>query len=152
MTVIRASVQEDWIDFNGHMRDAYYMLVISWANDAIMDELGLDDAYRRSNRRSMYNIDTRIRYLKEAKLDEPLIARMRMLDADDKRWHLHTILSNEETGAELAVNESILCHVAQDGPQAIAFPEAIARSVAGRLKADAGPLPALRCEGVQLRR
>jgi acyl-CoA thioesterase FadM len=31
------SVLPDWVDYNGHMNDTYYVLVFSQATDAFMD-------------------------------------------------------------------------------------------------------------------
>ena len=37
-------VQSDWIDYNGHMQDAYYGLVFSHGVDALLEEVGFDRA------------------------------------------------------------------------------------------------------------
>src|SRR5699024_6511063 len=34
-------VREDWIDYNGHLSEAYYVLVFGFATDTAMDALGL---------------------------------------------------------------------------------------------------------------
>ena len=36
----RTPVQEDWVDYNGHLRDAYYLLIFSYATDALMERIG----------------------------------------------------------------------------------------------------------------
>ena len=36
----RATVKPDWLDYNGHMNEAYYVLVFSNATDAFMDYAG----------------------------------------------------------------------------------------------------------------
>ena len=48
----RTRVDAQWIDYNGHMRDAFYSLVISLATDDLMDQLGMDAAYRAATRHS----------------------------------------------------------------------------------------------------
>ena len=35
MVMFETLVPREWIDFNGHMRDAYYMLCVASANDSI---------------------------------------------------------------------------------------------------------------------
>ena len=32
----------EWIDYNGHLRDAYYAVILSDVTDAFMDRIGLD--------------------------------------------------------------------------------------------------------------
>ena len=46
LPVYCATIESGWIDYNGHLRDAYYGLVASYAVDDVMDYLGLDAAYR----------------------------------------------------------------------------------------------------------
>jgi hypothetical protein len=48
--IYHASIQPEWIDYNGHLRDAHYTLVASYAADALMDYLGLDAEYRQRTR------------------------------------------------------------------------------------------------------
>ena len=44
----RTTVQEDWVDYNGHLRDAFYLLIFSYATDALMERIGLDAASLRA--------------------------------------------------------------------------------------------------------
>ncbi len=44
----RSTVRPEWIDYNGHMSEAYYSLVFGHATDALMAETGLGPAYRES--------------------------------------------------------------------------------------------------------
>ena len=42
LTTYTTQVQPAWVDYNGHLRDAFYLLIFSYATDALMDILGLD--------------------------------------------------------------------------------------------------------------
>ncbi|MBV9724825.1 MAG: thioesterase family protein, partial [Gammaproteobacteria bacterium] len=44
--IYATAIQPEWIDYNGHVRDAYYALIVSVAIDALMDRIGLDEGYR----------------------------------------------------------------------------------------------------------
>lgn len=153
MLVLRRTCPGSWVDFNGHMRDAYYVLLVSFANDRTMEELGMGPRYLSSRGRTLYNLDTRTRYLKEAHGGDPLRVEMRLLGADAKRLHLHSMIRHDETDAPLAAVEAVLLHVNQaQGPRAEAFPDDIAALVAARLARDAGPAPEVRTGGVGLTR
>lgn len=152
MLELRRVCPADWVDFNGHMRDAYYVLLVSFANDQTMDELGMGPRYLSSTGRTLYNVDTRINYLKEAHEGDTLLVRMRLIDSDAKRLHLHSEILNETTGAPLAVNESVLLHVDQaGGPRAESFPPDVAALVGARRARDGDPT-LRRVGGVGLRR
>jgi acyl-CoA thioester hydrolase len=43
--VYETPILAEWIDYNGHLRDAYYGLIFSQSTDALMDRIGLT-AYR----------------------------------------------------------------------------------------------------------
>ena len=153
MLILRRTCPGSWVDFNGHMRDAYYMLLVSFANDRTMDELGMGPRYLAAEGRTLYNLDTRVRYLKEAHGGDPLRVEMRLLDADDKRLHLHSTIRRDDTDAPLAAVEAVLLHVNQSaGPKAEPFPPGVAERVKARLARDAGPAPDFRAGGVGLRR
>lgn len=153
MLILRRTCPGSWVDFNGHMRDAYYVLLVSFANDQTMDELGMGPRYLAARGRTLYNLDTRTRYLKEAHGGDPLRVEMRLIDADDKRLHLHSMIRRDDTEAPLAAVEAVLLHVNQAaGPKAEPFPDDIASLVRARLERDAGPAPEIRTGGVGLRR
>ena len=37
LTTYTTQVQPAWVDYNGHLRDAFYLLIFSYATDALMD-------------------------------------------------------------------------------------------------------------------
>ena len=40
-------VLPEWIDYNGHMNVAYYVLAFDHATDAFLDYVGLDQTYKK---------------------------------------------------------------------------------------------------------
>ena len=122
--VYEAHVKEEWVDYNGHMRDAYYALLFSLAVDGVQDAVGLDAAYRQGTRCTMYVVEMHNFYLREVKLHDPLRIESRVLDCDSKRYHLHQTMLHE--GRLAATCESLQLHVSQAGtPKAAVFPESI---------------------------
>ncbi len=64
----REAVRAEWIDYNGHLSEAYYVLVFGHATDALMDEIGLDADYRQRSGCSLYTVEAHVRYLRESEL------------------------------------------------------------------------------------
>ena len=124
--VYKTRVASDWVDYNGHMRDAYYGLVFSYAIDALMVELGMDETYRTEVKGTLYVIEMHQFFLKEAHEGVDLKVAARLLDADHKRLHVRFEMLHGETGDRLAVQETLQLHVIQGGePQSAAFGEAV---------------------------
>ena len=78
-------VLAEWTDYNGHLRDAYYLLIFSYATDALMDHLGLDSAGREASGHSLFTLEVHLNYLHEVKQGEPVEVRTQLLAHDRKR-------------------------------------------------------------------
>lgn len=137
----RAQIQPEWIDFNGHVRDAYYSLAASYAIDEIMDHLGMDAAYRERTHCTLYTLEFHIHYLREVKGSDDLSVTSAVLDCDRKRIHLACRLDCTRLGPEAAATaDCMLLHVHQgETVRAAPFPEDIAARLAA-LKACAPPV------------
>jgi acyl-CoA thioester hydrolase len=121
----RGTVLHEWVDYNGHLRDAYYLLVFSMATDALMDMIGLDAAGRAASGHSMFTLESHINYLLEVKQATPIEVRTQILGVDAKRMHLYHSLYAEGTDTLLSVNEQMQLSVDMSGPRASPFPPGV---------------------------
>lgn len=136
MFLYETTVQPDWIDYNGHMRDAFYGLVFSFAVDGVQDAVGLDEAYRTATNCTIYLLEHHCFYLSEVKLGAPLRVESRVIGCDAKRFHLHQTMLSE--GRVSSVCEFMELHVSQDGtPHAAEMPDAIQARLRDALLSDA---------------
>ncbi len=131
----RERVQPDWIDYNGHLNEAYYLLIFSHATDAVMDAIGLDDAARRCTGRSLYTLETHISYLAEVAAGAEVRVTSRLLDLDEKRFHLFHAMYDCADDRLLAEAECMLLHVDMTGDASGARAAPFAPEVAARLQA-----------------
>ena len=131
LPVYRTPILDEWIDFNGHLRDAYYGLVLSYATDAMMDHLGLDAAYRERTRCTLYTLEVHIHYLHEVKRSDELEVRITILDSDRKRIHVACGFGCPRVAGPVAAAEAMLLHVHQgEKPSSAPFPAEIAERIA----------------------
>jgi acyl-CoA thioesterase FadM len=122
----RATIQPEWIDYNGHLRDAYYGLVASYAVDEVMDRLGLDAAYRERTHCTLYTLEVHLHYLHEVKSSDDLTVSSLILDFDRKRMHVGCRFACSWVSEPVATAEMMLLHVHQgDKPGAAPFPDAV---------------------------
>ena len=137
----RTVVAPEWIDFNGHLRDAYYVVALSLAVDALMDRLGLDAAYRARTRCTLYSLEMHMHWLHEVMTGEELTIDARILAADRKRLHVGMDVRIARYPGPVATADFMLLHVQQGGkPTSAAFPPQIVAAIAA-LKAADGPQP-----------
>jgi acyl-CoA thioester hydrolase len=136
------TVRAEWVDYNGHLRDAFYMLIFSFATDLLIDLIGLPDAVRKERRRSIYTLEAHLNYLHEIKEGAQVRVDMRVLGHDAKRLHLYFEMFSGNGDEPVAAGEQMLLHVDTSGPRAAAFDRDIDARVRELADAHAGLPPA----------
>lgn len=117
----QTEVGAEWIDYNGHLHDAGYAIVLSEANEALLAHLGLSEAYRAATGRAMYTVESHIRYLAEARRGDLIEAVSLLVSADAKRLRVHTVLRRDD-GVQVATGEYLYLHVDQAAGGVTAMP------------------------------
>ena len=140
--IYECPVQPEWIDYNGHLRDAFYVLIVSAATDVLMDRIGLDAAYRARTHCTLYTVEMHVHYLDEVKASDTALVDVRLLGVDHKRIHAAFDLRRAGVTAVAAVVELMLLHVRQEDAAAASapFPPEVSAALA-RLQAEAGAAP-----------
>ena len=105
------TVKPAWIDYNGHMQDAYYGLVFSYAVDAFQDWVGFDAAYRTATDCTIYLVEEHKYFLREVKESDPLAVQISVLGVSQKVFHLHCVM--QSGGHDVAISELMEMHVCQ---------------------------------------
>ena len=121
LTTWSGVVQPEWVDYNGHLRDAYYLLLFSYATDGLMGRLGLDEAGRKATGHSFFTIEAHINYVQEVKSDVAVEVRTQILGHDRKRLRVYHSLHRAGTQTLLAANEQMLVNVDMTGPFSTPF-------------------------------
>jgi len=123
----RATLKPDWIDYNGHLRDAYYVVAMSLAVDEVMDHLGLDAHYRERTRCTLYTLELHIHYLHEIKATDELRVATSVLDYDAKRIQAACDFLCPRIDGPAASADLMLMHVHQgEKPAGAPFPAEVA--------------------------
>ncbi len=115
LSLHRAIVRKEWVDYNGHLNDAYYMVIFSQATDAFIDYIGMDDAARRATKTSIYTLEGHINYLLEVKEGQEVEIRTRLIRHDAKRMQLYHEMFRHDVADPVAAAEFMLLHVETTG-------------------------------------
>ncbi|MER7395093.1 thioesterase family protein [Streptomyces sp. NPDC000151] len=146
LPLFRQSVKDEWIDYNGHLSEAYYVLVFGFATDALMAGTGLGPEYREASGCSLYTVEAHVRYLLEVDRDAELVVRTTVLGVDAKKVRfLHEMFVGDTDGAPVATEELFALHVDRTTGRSAPLPEA----VRDRLTALTGPAPEWAGRGIR---
>ena len=131
--IYRDTVRDEWIDYNGHLSEPFYVMVFGFATDHLMEVVGMDERYRTETGCSLYTVEAHVRYLREVAARSELTVTTQVVSVDGKKLRF----CHEMTvGDKLVATEELLAlHVAH--ARAAPVPD----DVAARLRRYQRPVP-----------
>jgi acyl-CoA thioester hydrolase len=152
--IYSTAVDPAWIDYNGHLRDGYYGVIMSLACDALMDQLGIHEGYRRETGCTLFTLEQHQHFLHEVKGSDRVDVRVRILAADRKRMHAAFDFYCDRYADPVAAGEMMLLHVHQGETTGSApFPAPIMSAIEAMVSATAGiAAPAPGSRRIELRK
>ncbi|NVK17299.1 MAG: thioesterase family protein [Methylocystaceae bacterium] len=107
----KETVKKDWIDYNGHMNVAFYVLAFDHATDAVLEKVHMGPAYRHSEEKSIFVVESHVTYEGEVMERDGLEIQSYILGYDQKRLHLFHEMFSSTTKQKCATNEIMALHV-----------------------------------------
>ena len=125
----RGTVLPEWIDHNGHLNLAYYVVLFDQATDLLFDELGLGLDYRNRENSGTFVVETHNRYERELLVGERVRIATQIVGADDKRLYLaHEMFRLE--GERAATQELMFLHIDLGARRVAPFPPELKARIA----------------------
>ncbi len=118
-------VPASWIDFHGHMSEAYYLLTMSEASEPFFDYIGCDPAYRSAGS-SLYSVSWRLDFHSEVHKGDRLDVDTILLERDSKRMHVLNQVWRPDCAEAVATGEQIFLHVDTTAGRATDMPDKLA--------------------------
>ena len=131
-------VLPEWIDYNGHMNVAYYVLAIDKAMDDIFDQLGMGLSMVQQRRMGPMALVNQIHYLDELLEGQEFVCDLQVLDADHKRMHYVVTMQHLAKGTVAAVFEGLSINVDLEARRSTPYPEDIRARLEAVRQAHAG--------------
>ncbi|MDQ3156335.1 MAG: thioesterase family protein [Actinomycetota bacterium] len=123
----RELVRPEWIDYNGHLSEAYYVLVFGHATDAVMEQVGLGEDYRERTSASLFTVEAHIRYVDQVSEGEELEIRSAVVGAGPKLLHVwHEMWAADRIRA---TEEILGAHVNTSAGRSTPFPNEVAAQI-----------------------
>jgi acyl-CoA thioester hydrolase len=141
LALTRSKVLPEWIDYNGHMNVAFYVLAFDKALDSFCERYDLSLEYMKRENGSTFVLEAHVTYLQEVLQGDPLHFTLQLLDVDAKRLHYFMRMYHADNGFLAATSEQqLMVHVNMaDRRVAPMAAETLARLEA--LKAEHAKLP-----------
>jgi acyl-CoA thioester hydrolase len=158
----RATIEPGWIDYNGHLNVAYYVLLFDRALDEMLDRFGLGPAYRQQHGCSVFVGEHHVIYDREVLAEARVVIDGRILDVDGRRLVVFQDMRAEygesgEGAAEgerdrrpVATCESLCAHVDLASRRSVPWPAPI-REHLDRGRAGASNRPGRAGRAIRLR-
>ncbi len=121
--LLDTTIKEEWIDFNGHMNMAYYVLLFDQALTNFLDSLDLGLNYVRASGKSLFALENHVTYQHELKQNDPVCVHFQLLDVDSKFIHYFMRLFHKDHPVASATMEQISLHVNMESRIPARFPE-----------------------------
>ncbi|HBD22800.1 MAG TPA: 4-hydroxybenzoyl-CoA thioesterase [Oceanospirillaceae bacterium] len=106
MRTLETTIIKDWIDYNDHLNEAYYLVIFSQATDALQTHLGMTVETIKATGFTLFTVATQLRYLQEIGLGENVYVTTQLLEHDSKRLRIFHTLYNDQHEA-LATAEKL---------------------------------------------
>jgi acyl-CoA thioester hydrolase len=133
----RGEVRPEWIDHNGHLNLAYYIVLFDYATDMLFDAIGLGLDYRRETGQGTFVAETHTVYRRELLVGERVRVATQILAADDKRLHLAHEMFRLDDGECAAMQELMYLHVSLSQRRVVPFPPNLRQRVTAAADAHA---------------
>jgi acyl-CoA thioester hydrolase len=135
----REAIRPEWLDYNGHMNLAYYVLLFDHASDQLFASLGIDETYLQSAGHSVFAAESHIIYESEMHLGDIAEITSFVIAADQKRLHVAHEMRRTTGPARCALQEIMFLSINMTTRRTAPWPSPIATTLQSALSPQPHP-------------
>jgi acyl-CoA thioester hydrolase len=132
--ICAGTVRPEWIDINGHMNVAYYVLAFDLAVDALWTRFGITEEHIETTQGSTFAVESHITYKRELKEAEPYRVTAQIIAYDEKRVHQFQRMYHAEENYLAATAEWMNLYVDLRTRKVARWPDSILQEFAKLVK------------------
>lgn len=140
LVVTEGVVLPEWIDVNGHMNVAYYVLAFDRAVDDLWARIGITEDYIRRTRGSTFAVEHHVTWQRELTEGEPYVITSQVIAFDEKRIHQFQRMYHAKERFLAATGEWMNLHVDLERRRVSHWPDATIEKL-HELAKEQGDLP-----------
>ena len=118
----RGEVLPQWIDANGHLNLAYYVVLFDYATDALFDALAIGLRYKEATNHGTFAVETHNLYERELLVGERVRIATQILGTDSKRLHFAHEMFSLASGQRAAAQELMYLHIDLVARRVVSWP------------------------------
>ncbi len=123
-------IKPEWIDHNGHMNVAFFVLAFDEATDAAYEHWGIGMDYPDTSGCSVFTLGINVDYLGELFVGDAIRVETTLVDHDAKRIHYFHRMIDSDSGKLVATNECLCMNVDLTSRRSAPFPDDVAEKLA----------------------
>ena len=136
------TVEDQWIDYNGHFNMAYYNVLFDRSADDVFAAVGLGPDYIKERNASFFTLECHNTYVRELHAGDSVRVETQFLDCDAKRVHYVQQMFHATEGWLSCVAEIIVMHIDMNLRKSAPFPPDIMEKIAAMRAAHSSlPVP-----------
>ena len=105
---------KEWIDYNGHMNMAYYVLIFDKAWEVMLEKFNMGESSAKTTKMSTMVVETHTTYNNEVKQSDEVEIVLTFFDHDKKRLHLKCEMYEKKSKKLAATIESLSLYIDLD--------------------------------------
>jgi acyl-CoA thioester hydrolase len=118
----QGEVLPEWIDANGHLNLAYYVVLFDYATDALFDAIGIGVRYKEATNHGTFAVETHNLYERELLVGERVRVATHILGSDSKRLHFAHEMFSLATRQRAATQELMYLHIDLSARRVVPWP------------------------------
>ncbi len=127
LKLYRDVVRPEWLDYNHHLTEGFFVVIFAAASDVVLDYMQLDGRYRDLTGNSVYTLESHINFLRELKEGSPIVVETRLLGYDKKRMQVFHEMFHGTEHFLAATYEVMMVHVNVEALRTTSMPAEISR-------------------------
>lgn len=150
----RQTVLPEWIDYNGHMNVAYYVMALDHAFDELLEDwIGIGESFVARSRIGPMSLQAQTFYIAEMVEGEAFHVDIQLIDFDEKRFHFYGEMIAESDGRLAAAYEGLSMAVDLEARRPTPYPDWALERFQAMTDAQAGlPVPERVGKPIKIRR
>lgn len=105
------AIDKAWVDYNGHLNQAYYSVLFDRAIDHTLIPAGLGPDYVTKRQSSYMTVESHLCFVRELMVTDSVRVAARVLDVDDKRLHMFCEMQHATDGWLACTSEWMFLHI-----------------------------------------